>query len=93
MAQAVQIVAYEIYSNFNGNIDYLKTTNEQKSTFADNQGIINHLNKILNHVEYYSGKDPERVHRKLQNILTKANLNRDEVDLIRGILSKIERFK
>ena len=93
LAQAVQIVAYEIYSNFNGNIDYLKTTNDQKSTFADNQGIINHLNKILNHVEYYSGKDPERVHRKLQNILTKANLNRDEVDLIRGILSKIERFK
>lgn len=92
LAQAVQIMAYEIYSNYNSNIDYLKTTNKQKSTFADNQGVLNHFDKILNRVEYYTEKNQEQVHRKLQNILHKANLNRDEVDLVRGILSKIERI-
>ncbi len=91
LAQAVQIMAYEIYSNYNSNIDYLRTTNEQKSTFADNQGILNHLDKILNSVKYYADKKSESVHRKLQNILHKANLNRDEVDLIRGMLSKMEQ--
>jgi tRNA/rRNA methyltransferase len=90
LAQAVQIMAYEIFSQHNSNIDHLKTTNEQKSSFADNQGILNHIDKILANINYYNGKNQAGVIRRLQNILHKANLNREEVDLIRGILSKLE---
>ena len=85
-------MAYEIYSNYNSDIGYLKTpaTQIRQSSFADNQGILNHLDRILNQVNYFEKKSPEITLRKLQNILHKAKLNREEVDLIRGILSKIE---
>ena len=87
LAQAVQIMAYEIYSNYNPDINYLRTNNEQKSTFADNQGILNQTDKILSQIGYYNSKNQDSFQRRLQNILNKANLNRDEVDLLRGILA------
>ncbi len=92
LAQAVQIMAYEIYSNYNNNLEYLKT-DIKKSTFEDNQGILNHLDKILNAINYYEYKNPQLTQRKLQNIIYKANLEREEVDLLRGILRKIEQSK
>lgn len=92
LAQAVQIMAYEIYSNYNSKVDHLKTE-AKKSSFADNQGILNHLQQILTSIDYYKNKNSEITGRRLQNIIHKANLERDEVDLIRGILRKIEQSK
>ena len=91
LAQAVQIIAYEIFSHLNGGIEHLKTENIRKSTFADNQGILSNLDAIMQKVNYYQNKDQESTLRRLQNILHKSQLNREEVDLIRGILSKIEK--
>ncbi len=92
LAQAVQIMAYEIYSNYNSKVDYLKTE-VKKSSFADNQGVLNHLQQILTNIDYYKNKNSEITGRRLQNIIHKANLDRDEVDLIRGMLRKIEQSK
>ena len=89
LAQAVQIMAYEIYSSYSGSVNHLKTA-VKKSSFADNQGILNHLDQILLSLNYYATKNPELTKRRLQNIIHKANLDREEVDLIRGILRRIE---
>lgn len=89
LAQAVQIMAYEVYRQFSGSVDYLKTTT-QKSSFADNQGILSHIDKILSTTNYYKNKNIEMVQRRLQNIINKASLDREEVDLIRGMLSKFK---
>lgn len=92
LAQAVQIMAYEIYSNYNGELNHLKTS-VKKSSFADNQGILHHLDTILTDINYYAHKNPQLTNRKLQNIIHKASLDREEVDLIRGVLRKIEASK
>ncbi len=90
LAQAVQIICYEIYSTYNPNIDYLKRQVVMSSA-NDNLGILNHLDQILKNINYYQNKNADRVYRRLQNILHKANLEREEVDLIRGILRSIEK--
>src|SRR3990167_6641119 len=41
LANAVQIICYEIYSNYNDSLDHLKTPQEL-ANFADNQGILQH---------------------------------------------------
>ncbi|MCC2626054.1 MAG: tRNA ((32)/uridine(32)-2-O)-methyltransferase TrmJ [Burkholderiales bacterium] len=88
LAQAVQIMCYEIYSQYNGSVAHLEQGIEP-ANFADNQGILNHLETILN-LANYKNKDNKQTRRKLQNILHKAQLERDEVDLLRGILKAIE---
>ena len=42
-------------------------------------------------MSFYKNKNMDRTQRNLQNIINKANLERDEVDLLRGILSKIDK--
>jgi tRNA/rRNA methyltransferase len=88
LAQAVQIMCYEIYSQYNGSIAHLEQGVELGS-FADNQGVLNHLETILNLADY-KHKENKQTRRRLQNILHKASLERDEVDLLRGILKAIE---
>ena len=89
LAQAVQIMCYEIYSNYDSSLEHLVATTKP-ATFADNQGILNHLNSILNSLNFYKNKNEERVKRRLQNIVNKASLEREDVDLLRGILKFIE---
>ena len=89
LSQAVQIMCYEIYSNFKDDISHLKS-NVELATNQDNIGIINHLKQILNNNKYYNNKNQERLDRRLKHIIDKAMLERDEVDLIRGILKNIE---
>jgi tRNA/rRNA methyltransferase len=65
----------------------------QPATAADTQGILHHIDQILTKIEFYQKKNSEqaeRVKRNLQHIIHKASLERDEVDLIRGMLKKIE---
>ncbi|MDQ5921925.1 MAG: tRNA/rRNA methyltransferase [Pseudomonadota bacterium] len=91
LAQAVQVIAYEICRQFSGSIEHLKTETIHKSTFADNQGILSHVDKSLYNAGYYNNNNKNRdmVQRRLQNIIKKANLTREEVDLIRGLLPKL----
>jgi tRNA/rRNA methyltransferase len=88
LAQAVQIMCYEIYSNYNNSLAHLEQT-VNLATFADNQGILNHLEQVLK-LSRYHYKDEERTRRRLQNILNKASLEREDVDLLRGMLKTIE---
>jgi tRNA/rRNA methyltransferase len=90
LAQAVQIICYEIYSNFNPDLSYL-ISETKDATIADNLGVLNHLDKILSQLDFYKNKNYDRTIRKLRHIIHKANLEREEVDLLRGILNKIEQ--
>lgn len=91
LANAVQIICYEIYANFNSDLSRLKDNNIEMAKFEDNQGIITHLDSILNKIDFYKNRNQDRTIRNLQHIINKANLVRDEVDLLRGILGKIEK--
>lgn len=89
LAQAVQIMCYEIYSQCSGSITHLEQA-VTLGTFADNQGVLNHLEIILKHTNY-PNRDTLRTRSRLQNILHKANLEREDIDLLRGILKSIEK--
>lgn len=88
LAQAVQIMCYEIYSQYNPSLTHLKS-DIKKASSADNQGILTHLDLILNKIDFY--KNETITKRRIQKIINKASLEREEVDLIRGILKKIEQ--
>lgn len=94
LASAVQIVAYELYcGGLNDNHPLMEKLSKVASTatFADNQGILFHLDDILQHINFYTKKERERTLRNLQHIVHKADLERQEVDLLRGIFKEIQR--
>ena len=92
LSHAVQIIAYEIYKNLHTSVTHLQTVTH-KSTFADNQGILLQIDNMLSQIDYYEHKNHDTVMRRLQNILNKASLDRDEVDLIRGMLHSKNKYR
>lgn len=89
LAAAVQILCYEIYANYDDSLIHLKTQS-QMATLKDNQSVLEHLNIILSKIDFYLNKNRDTIMRRLQNIIYKSNLERMEVDFLRGILHKIE---
>lgn len=90
LAQAVQIMCYEIYSNYNPDLTHLINP-VQKANHGDTQYLLTNLDKIMQQTEYYTKKNPERIMRRLQKILHKADLEREEADLLHGIFKQIQR--
>ena len=88
LAQAVQTVCYEIYSNYNPDVSFLQNP-VTLATEQDTQHLLKKLDAIMTQLDMYKAKNPERTLRRLQYILHKANLEREDVDLLSGILKKI----
>lgn len=89
LAQAVQIICYEIYSQHNDSLKHIKQA-VSLATFADRQGVLIHMERLLN-LAGYRNRNSNLTRRRLQHILNKANLEREEVDLLRGMLKTIEK--
>ena len=90
LAQAVQIMCYEIYSNYNPNLEHLINP-VQKTNQQDIQHLLHNWQETLNAVEFDKHKNMERVMRRLQQILHKADLEREEADLLHGMFKKIRQ--
>lgn len=90
LAQAVQIMCYEIYSNYDSSLALLKQE-QNIASFADNQRLLEHFDITLRDMDYYKKKNGERVIRRLQSILHKASLEREDVDMLHGILRSLHR--
>lgn len=89
LAQAVQIMCYEIYSNYNPDMSFLQNP-IKRATEKDIQYLLNSFDTILENINFYNNKNEVRVIRRLQHILHKAELEREEVDLLHGILNQIK---
>lgn len=90
LAQAVQIMCYEIYSNYNPNLEHLINP-VQKIQQLDIQHLLQNWHETLTKIEFDKNKNMERVMRRLQKILHKADLEREEADLLHGMFKKIRQ--
>ena len=50
-----------------------------------------HFENTLNHTAFFANKNKERLMRHIAHMLNKSSLEKDEVDLLRGVLSAIDR--
>lgn len=90
LAQAVQIMCYEIHSQLRTNVDFLKNPVNLVNS-QDVQHLLLSLDRVLVGNNFYHTKNRERTLRRLQQILHKANLAREDADLLHGIIKKFER--
>jgi len=89
LSQAVQIICYEIFSGINFAPTHL-IVETNPSSIKDNQLLLQHIEDILDKTGYKKVNE-ERVSRRLQRIINKASLEREEVDMLRGMLRSIDK--
>lgn len=91
LAQAVQIMCYEIYSNYQPNLEQLINPIVTIATQQDMHYLLKTIDNTIEISGFYNAKNEERVLRRIQNILHKAELTREETDLLHGIFNKITK--
>lgn len=86
LAQAVQIISYELFlNNANNNIK------KPQATIVENLTLINELDNLLSKSNYYKKEKVNITKRRIQNILFKTNLNKKEIDLLLGITKTLNK--
>ncbi|BBB22767.1 tRNA (cytidine32/uridine32-2'-O)-methyltransferase [Abyssogena phaseoliformis symbiont OG214] len=92
VASAVQVFAYQNYV-YNTTTKFEKSANELAS-FNELESFYAHLVQVLEHIEYFEDKRPKALlMRRLRRFFTKAEPEKEEVAIFRGILRNIKPFK
>lgn len=102
IAAAVQILAYEIRvaalnsvkilsDNDNNNDDYDNGKNLDYVTSAQMEGFYQHLEQVISQIGFLKPQQPNRIMPRLRRMFQRAQLETSELNILRGILTEIER--
>lgn len=90
LAAAVQVIAYELYSCLESSLENelqitsLVTTHEMARFYE-------HLEKVLIKLEFLDPNNPRLMMRKLRRLFNRAGLEQNEMNILRGILTTINK--
>jgi tRNA/rRNA methyltransferase len=93
LAQAVQVLAYECRVAASEDLSP-PTGNEigfqgNAASLADIDGMFAHLEKALIEIEFLDPASPKKLMPRLKRLFSRAQLETEEVNILRGIASQI----
>lgn len=96
LAQAVQVFAYQNLITLHSKDATINTTEVAKkpASFNEIDGFHAHLFQVLEYINYFDEKRPlELTKRRIKRIFSKAELETDEVAMLRGMLRNIKPYE
>ncbi|MDO4998595.1 MAG: RNA methyltransferase [Neisseria sp.] len=90
LAQAVQVVSYEIFSQTNNSMAHL-IANKNTATNAQIVGMIEHMGDLMNDIGFFNRRNGERMMRRMQNLFARANTETEDIDLLRGFFNTVKK--
>lgn len=91
LAQAVQIIVYELRMSLLTPIAPVTHTLETPATFEDVERFYTHLSQVMLSIHFLKIKNPGRVMERIRRLFTRARLEVMEVNILRGFLSHIQK--
>jgi len=92
IAAAIQVFAYQNYV-YNTTTQFEKSTNESAG-FDELEGFYAHLAQVLEYIDYFEEKRPkELLMRRMRRFFGRAEPEKEEVAIFRGILRNIKPFR
>lgn len=91
LAQAVQIIVYELRMRLLKPVASVTNTAEIPATFDDVERFYTHLAEVMLAVNFLKMKNPGRVLDRIRRLFTRARLEETEVNILRGFLSHIQK--
>ena len=95
LAAAVQVLAYELRLALLAQGEppvAAAALHELPASHAQMEGLFGQLGDTLDEIDFHKGRAPDSAMRKLRRIFLRANLNEQEVRLLRGILADAQRM-
>lgn len=93
VASALQVIAYELFVRGQLGIPSQEIPEDQRwATGEAMESFYGHLQRLLEEVEFlHATKHEESILRRIRRIFNRAALEEQEVHLLRGILTRIQR--
>ncbi len=89
LAQAVQVIAYELFA-LGSAVPVSPDLYEPRATAEKMQGFYAHMERVLLRIGYLDPRRPKKLKERLQRLFQRAELEDSEVDLLRGIFTRME---
>ncbi len=94
LAAAVQVAAWELREAALGNdvpVPAPDDTARETVAAADMEGFYEHLERVLVEVDYLDPAAPRMLMRRLRRLFNRAQPDRAELNILRGILSAVQK--
>ena len=93
LAAAVQVTAYELrQATLTGDSAPLSTVFPMAS-FEQVEGFYQHLEQLLYDTKFLDPAQPKRLMRRLRRLFARARLEKEEVNILRGILHAMHEYR
>jgi tRNA (cytidine32/uridine32-2'-O)-methyltransferase len=93
LAQAVQVLAYELRVSFLGNPSAPAPHRTDPAASAGQmEGFFEHLYTTLDDIEFHKGRSPETIMLRLRKLFLRAQPDERELRVLRGILADAQRM-
>ena len=93
LAQAVQVVAYELYvaaPNVRAPVSRHRVLSDRTASAEDVAELQRHCLRVMTAVGFMKPEKPKLLDRRMRRLLSRANLVDSEVQILRGFLTHIE---
>lgn len=94
LAAAVQVVVYEIYQQLISQTIVPVLNNQQEqdlANMAELAGFYAHLEQVLIQIGYLDPAQPGQIMPRLQRLYNRARLDKVEINIMRGILTAMQK--
>lgn len=104
VASAVQVICYEIYRQFcvvpeatildtDKDGSRLLDEDELPATSGEVEGYFEHLDQVLTATRFLNPDNPGITMQRLRRLYLRSGLSRNEVNILRGMLTAVEKYK
>lgn len=90
LAQAVQIIAYELRMHSLNPGAQVETNQHAFATNTEMALFYEHLEKVLVQIDFLKPSNPRKLLQRLRRLFNRARLETTEINILRGILTQIE---
>lgn len=91
LAQAVQIVAYELRMALLSPAAEVELRPERLATADEIEQFYAHLTEVMIAIDFLKPSNPRRLQQRVRRLFNRAKLEHMEVNILRGLLSNIQR--
>ena len=91
LAQAVQIIAYELRMKLLTPTGNAKPSRDNLATVDEVEQFYEHLRDMLVNIDFLKPSNPKKLLQRLRRMFNRTKLESVEVNILRGILTNIEK--
>ena len=90
LAQAVQVICYELFSQTEANLQHL-IPDRHLATYEQVLGMVQHLEATMLELGFFRRRNQERMMRRLHSLFSRADMTTEDIDILRGFFNTISQ--